>query len=81
MQAELGTGIVDVAQDALRTTVVKDLRSRVAGNVLGAAIPVGDSTVTVDEVHSVGDLVEQVHVEILVHCPPPVPRAELDADG
>jgi len=66
LQTQLPTSAVDMAQYPLPATVAQHLVGAISGDALRAAVPVRDAPVQGDEVDPIGDLVEQVLVELLV---------------
>jgi len=68
---ELAARVIDVTQYPLRAAVTQDLLGGEPGDALSATVPVRDVPVPGDEVHTIGDLVEQAFVELLVHVGPP----------
>src|ERR1035437_2018475 len=74
LQAQLLTTVRDVAQEPFRAAVAQNFVGTVTADALRAAVPVRDAPVHVDEVDAIGDVAEQVLVELLVHGSSAVPR-------
>ena len=67
IQTKLATRVIDVTQHPLRASVAQHVLGDKPSDALGTAVPVCDAPVTGDDVHTIGDLIEQVLVELRLH--------------